>query len=200
MKVLEKLAVGLAILGFIFKLFLLPGAGILLTLSLSALAVLYMLSGISISKNNPSRIPVFNGVRQQMNAKQLFLITLLCYGLAVLCMGILFKLMFFPSSQTMLSAGFMTIILASVFLLIEYRKTGERLPINAFRRTILWGAIGIVLYLTPEITLVELYYRDYPAYIEAYQNHIDNPQNEELTKKMNEEYQKIFPLKENTKD
>src|SRR5689334_19932386 len=86
----ERIFIGVALLGLIFKIAHIVGAGFILTISLSALAIIYFLSGrpaIEAGKQPPSFAW----------AAAIFF--------AVVPIGILFRLQRWPMSETYLAIG-----------------------------------------------------------------------------------------------
>tara|TARA_B100000609_G_C17114940_1_gene381763 strand:+ start:61 stop:252 length:192 start_codon:yes stop_codon:yes gene_type:complete len=54
------------------------------------------------------------------------------------------------------------------------------------KRTVIWALMGVIFISVSGLTLVKVFYRDNPAYIEAYEQLMQDPRNEELQRKAEE--------------
>ena len=67
-------------------------------------------------------------------------------------------------------------------------------------RTITIGIAGTILFFTSELTLVKLQYRNHPAYVEAYVNYREDPQNPNLRDALDLEYNRVWMREEEFKE
>ena len=105
MKKLEIILGLIALIGILLKLLLIPGGGILLTLSLSMLAMCYYLSFAFL--NGIPLIEIFKK-KSYENITPLKMIGVVGFGFALsaIAIGILFSLQFWPGARIQLQSGF----------------------------------------------------------------------------------------------
>lgn len=188
MKKLEKILGILIILALILKLVLIPGANILTVISLSILACIYYPLGFAF----------FNGIRLRevfkkdsykgISAMRIIGTIGLGMGLAVICIGILFKLQHWPGGDTNLIAGLATTLIILIIALIKYLKSKSDYYKPIFTRIAIVGGFGLILTIIPDLTITKIQFRNHPVYINAYEDYLENPQNEILRKKKEVEY------------
>ncbi|MBL0262286.1 MAG: hypothetical protein IPQ05_00135 [Leptospiraceae bacterium] len=174
----EKTLTIIFIVGLLLKLLHWPGAGPLLVISLSTIAMLYFPAAFYF---------FYDKVIKQQN---LALSIVSGLFLSLIPLGILFKIMYWPGGQIYLLVGTVTapIILAIIYFLKS--KTGENLKTyyrNMFLRTSILTALTIIFYLTPTSTILKVQYWDDPELARLKTLHYTNPDNEEY-KKQHDEY------------
>ena len=182
MKNLEKVLGLLIIIGLVMKLFLIPFGGVLTILSLSTLACVYY----------PFGFAQFNGIRfrdifKEISYKgfskwQIIGGVSLGIGLAVMCMGILFRVQEWPGSGVILSAGLLITCIVLIVALIKYSKTKSEYYTPIFLRIAIIGGLGLTLFILPKFAFTKFQFRNHPAYIKAFEDSVNDPQNEELRK------------------
>jgi len=182
MKQLEQMPILFAVAGILMKLFLIPGGDVVLAISLITLALVYY----------PFGFLYFNDVRlKRIFDRRSYKGITVPRGVAtflgglifsVLATGVLFKLLLLPGDSQMITVGLMGA--AAFFVALTVRnlvmKKSSPLARRMMARTLLWSAVSIGLLLTPSRTLVKIFYRDHPQYVEAFEKAIENPENEEL--------------------
>ena len=104
MKTAEKLLPLLAILALIMKIFHLPGASVLLIVSLNALAVLYYMGFLLFNEIEFKSIFKKESY-EHISKKRLFGSIIVGILLSIILVGILFKLQFYPGAKVMLQDG-----------------------------------------------------------------------------------------------
>ncbi len=187
MKRIEQIVVATAVIGVIMKLLLLSEGSTVLGISLSVLAILYYplgffyFNGIPIhkifKKKSYEGMTVFSGIGT-FGGGLIF---------CILSIGILFKLLQLPGARVMLIAGLLPGILFLAVSLFLYFKNRESSFLKSMViRTIVILAVSGILYATPGLTLVKVFHRNNPAYIEAYEELLKNPRDEELQRKAEE--------------
>ncbi|MBF9141186.1 GldL-related protein [Hymenobacter properus] len=163
-----------AILGFVAKWTQLEGGSTALIVGLATLSLVYFLTAYA-----PSRIPEDDSSAKsyprqdtqigESSKPASFLVDILLPKLinmssAVLLVGMLFKLMSWNGSQTMLIVGEGTLFTAVILLLLNQR-------INV--RALVLAALGGLLMYTSADDLVRQFHRDDPVLVEKmiYRNH-----------------------------
>jgi len=181
MKKIEQITVALAILGVVMKLLLLPGNAAFIGISLPILATIYFPLGFfyfnSIPIGKIFRKSSYNGISVPrgfgtFGAGLIF---------SILSTGILFKLLQLPGTGNMLTIGLTGgILLFFVILAKYYTNRDSSFYRSMFFRTLIIVGISGILFATPGLTLVKIFYRDNPEYVKAYEQSANNPDDREL--------------------
>ena len=181
MKNFERIVATIALLGIILKLCMVSSGSILIVISLSTLYIFYFLSFIFL-----------NGIRfrdifkresyKHTNAKRIIGAIGIGFALSTIIMGILFKLLFWTGADQQLIVGLPLAAFISIIAFIFYLRNKIEYYRRIFRRVAIIGGFGLLLYLTPTNTLVDLYYRNDPEYAELYKKVLSDPYNQELRK------------------
>lgn len=105
---------------------------------------------------------------------------------AILIIGILFKILQLPGSGPMLMVGTISTLIFLVVVLIKFIRNRSNFLLSMLKRTVIWALMGVIFISVSGLTLVKVFYRDNPAYIEAYEQLMQDPRNEELQRKAEE--------------
>lgn len=177
----------MSIIGVLMKLFLFEEGNTVLGLSLTFLAIIYYPLGFFYFNSVP--------IAKIFDRKSYKEITILkgigAFGagviFAILCVGVLFKLLQLPGASEMLIIGLTSGAILFVVILFKYRiNKNSRYSRKILIRSIIWLPISSLLYLTPGLTLVKIFHRNDPEYIEAYERAAMSPSDEELWRKADE--------------
>lgn len=185
MKTAEKLLPLLAILALIMKTFHLPGASVLLIVSLNALAVLYYMGFLLFNEIEFKSIFKKESY-EHISKKRLFGSIIVGILLSIILVGILFKLQFYPGAKVMLQDGLTGLAIATIVALIYYYKNKSTFYKRVLKRIAIIGIFGLVLNFTPSTSLVDLYYSDSPEYAEILKKVLKNPKDKELRNQLME--------------
>ena len=145
MKIVEKILIGITLLGLVIKLVHWPGGNILLVLGLGTLSLFYPVAAYFLF--SPQKQIEANGITfKQTSAARvvLSLVTGFCMPVAVI--GLLFKIMHWPGASFMLLIGFITIIPIAVVSTIQYLLKKEDFYKQIAIRTIAVGSLAILLF------------------------------------------------------
>ncbi len=190
MKTAEKILIGLILLAFLFSAMRWPGGGVLLVLSLSALACLYYPLGAFL----------FNGIRLRhafnkasyvgLPGSRLLAALGIGMVLSMLVLGMLFKWQFWPGSAIMLGLGLPLSVAVLLILLYRGSLRSDFRPFaaKAGTRLVVWSALALVLWLTPQMRLIEWRYTDQPELVEAWRAHLADPDNTALREALDKAY------------
>ncbi|MCB0430955.1 MAG: hypothetical protein H6585_07985 [Flavobacteriales bacterium] len=172
MRITEKFAAVLAILGTIMRLLHVPGGGMASVLGLTTLAILYFPLGILLLRNETIR-EFFKSVRERKSGAGVAFAS--SWVLATLTSGIMFKIMFWPGSGMMLSFGVAaTGIGAGIgyfFLSNKYPEIVKRM----LSRAIPLLVAGILLMTIPYEKLVYAFWPGENPYQQAYRDMLLHP-------------------------
>jgi len=145
MKKLEKIAGILTVVAIVLKFASMPGAGMLISTSLGALACVYLIFGFAIF-NNLEDTDIHNKEAYKDISKTRFIGSVLAgWGLSIVCIGALFELMHWPGKSIILPAGLIVTLAVAVFSSI-YRSQSDFFK-TIFPRVAIVGGAGLILYI-----------------------------------------------------
>jgi len=180
----------ISIIAIAMRLLHLPGNGLLVVLSLSILALFYYLS-----------FAFFNGIRLReifkhasyngTNAKRIIGAVGLGFALSGIITGALFKLCFWAGGDFQLGTGLIAVGIILILAIFFYFRNKIDYYKRVFKRIAIIGGLGLILYITPTATLVDIYYRNNPDYAEIYKKVLNDPHNQELIQQLHEKRQEM---------
>ena len=184
MKRVEQIIGVVAIVGIVFKLFLLPGGSILTILGLTSLSVFHYAFSFTI----------FNGIQlgnifkkqsyKDTNVFRIAVSVLIGIALSITIIGGLFKLQLWTGSnfQMMLGLGVLgTILPIAIFF---YFRTKAEFYSRVIKRVAFYGGLGLILFITPTDSIVDFYYGRNPEYAELFKKTLAEPENKELEEQL----------------
>lgn len=198
MKIAEKIFALLSVIGLILMFSLVGGGAELMMISLLTLGGIYFPLGFLLL-NDISLLSYLKKRESFENWTTIQIVSGVVTGIAlsIICVGILFKLLTLPGANEMLMFGAMASIIVAIVTVI-LRK---RVPARAILiRTAIFSVAGIVLFLTPHVSIIKFQYRDHPAYVEAYTQYIENPKDDSLWEKQKLEYNRVWMTPEEFKE
>lgn len=172
---IEKTILVLFLIALLFKFLHWPGGSIILILSLCALSILYF----------PLAFYTFS-IKEIKKEKILISIG---YGwlLSVCFIGVLFKLMYWPSASFIISIGSFFSIILSVLALYLYKKSDStflQFHKNLAIRTITICILSLFFSVISTETLIRFQYQDDPKYGELLVEKFNTNNPEEVDKKI----------------
>jgi len=176
--------------GLIMKFAFIPGAGMLITVSILSIAVMYYFLGFALFNQIPLNT-IFNKDSYKGISKLRILGAVgTGIGISMICNGVLFKIQNWPSGLSTLDLG---LVLTSIVLLIslyKFFKTRSNFYVLIFKRIAVIGILGLILFFTPALAIVKFQFRNHPDYIKVYEQYVNNPKDEILRQKVEIEYSK----------
>lgn len=166
----EKTLTGIFLAGVALKMFNIPGYSILLILSLLIISLLYF----------PFAFYFFSD--KSLKTQNIFLSIFGGMILAIIPIGVLFKLMFWPGADISLIGG---ITLTAIFLILTYfmyKKSSTDLNTyykNYLTRILFWLVISIIFYSISKKQLLQIQHSNDPKLLELKINAYENPDNME---------------------
>jgi hypothetical protein len=184
MKKAEPILLIIAAISIIANLLLVKGSGTLLIVSLSGLSIYYFLAAKVWSKEALSSIDSF---KKRLTG----------WGFSLMSIGVLFTLMIWPNSRVFLILGLISVLFATFF---RFKTPAGEAPVDNSLRTksVIFILIGVTCLLIPKRTWIEHKFKDYPDYVNAWEQAQNDPRNPELRKKVADEYQEMMEQKKNT--
>ncbi len=187
----------LAVLGIILMFLHISGSAVSSVFILSILGLFYFIFSFAL----------FNGIRlrdafksesyQDTNLLKIIGAILLGISISLVIFGIQFKLLFWQGANEQLLIGLLPIGLILIVAAIFYFRDKTEFYSRIFKRITIYGGLGLLLYLTPTSTLVDIYYRDNPDFAELFNKVLEDPENEELRKQLNQMREEISKKNEN---
>lgn len=177
--IVERISWPLAVLGFGLRYFQLAGGSILLMIGLANLAIVYHLGSFApVSTTPEAQQPFAYEPVSTSHTEPFTTIVLKKIGgiaSAVTLIGILFKLLFWNGSASMLLVG--TLSLAAVVVM---QLTSNKLS----RRVVLIACLGAITWAIPTDTFVQQFYRNDPELVEAMRYHLQHPKDRVVAEKV----------------
>jgi hypothetical protein len=191
MKKFELIVGFIAILGIFLKILHIPGGSILTVLAFSTLSMFYYVFSFALF-NGISLRNIFKKVSyKDTNAKRIIGAIGLGWALSAILTGVLFKLLFWSGANIQLRGGLYAIGLILPIATIFYFRNKTDYYKRIFKRIAIYGGLGLILYLMPSSTLVDIYYRNNPEYAELYKKVLTDPYNLELREQLNQMKQEM---------
>jgi hypothetical protein len=206
MKTLSKFeftAIAIAAIGLLFKFMHWPFGGVLTVLGLSSLSIVYFFLGQKlflssesdqINQANVDELDadlLENDEDTSPKNKGKFISVLAGISLAVVIIGLLFKIQFWPMANQHLAIGLLGLLASTVLSIYKYQLTKSKLFVSILKRTLVIGAFGLVMYSISDDTWLVIRYGNHPEYIEAVRAARANPESELLWAKVEEEREKM---------
>ncbi len=191
MKLTEKILVCIALLGIIFKIFLLPGGGLLIVISTGILSMLYFFLGLSIFNNIPLKKMFTEKTFENVSALKIVGSIGFGFSLSTLVIGIMFNIQFWAGATLMLITGLISSFLCFIIILIRSDENKTTFYKNVFIRTAIFGLFGLMMFSVPKMTLFEFFHRDQPAYVQAVRNLNADPTNKALQEELKKQWDLI---------
>ncbi len=149
MKKLELALVVVTALGILLKFFNLPFSAILLTLSLSSLALVYMGFGAALFSNVPARLANYGSDSIGTEGSSITGTRFLGYAMALVLVGTLFKIQHWPMATMQLMVGLIALILLFALVVFRAQKAKTPIPSGLVVRAVIVGIIGACSILLP---------------------------------------------------
>ncbi len=166
----EKTVAAIALAAFILKLMDIPGNGILLTVSLLVLAVMYFPFGY-----------YFFPDKNVKNQNAIISIVASIY-LAFISIGILFKLQFWEGEEFYLMLGSIAAPALCVITYYKKNKAKDELKTyykNMFKRTFVLSILSITFYLIPAVEILKIQHSNDPELLRLKIQSQSDPENQE---------------------
>lgn len=197
MKKTEKILGLIFFLALILRLLNVPGNSFLATISALLLAYVYCFLSFVLFNDIPLKRIFKKESYKGLTAWRIIGTIWFGFALSALVVGILFKLLHLPEAEINIIFGL--IASAIVFLIagIRFFQTKKDFYKRIVLRFLLVGGLGLLILNTNEMTVIKIQYRNYPGYIEAYENYLKDPDNKELWFKLEtERYKYVYGEKD----
>jgi hypothetical protein len=145
MKTVEKVLIGITLLGLIIKLLHWPGGSILMILGLSILAFFYPIAAYFLF--SPVKYFEVDGMTfTETSAPRVILSLGTGFCLPVAVIGLLFRFMHWPGAKMMLLIGLVTIVPIAIVSLVKHSVTKDNFYKQIAIRTIVVASLALLLF------------------------------------------------------
>ena len=192
MKLLEKTLFFVIIISISLHFMLLPGMAIITVLCCLLLSILYFYLSFFLLNNIGFKKIFKKKSYEDLTTLKTASSILLGVGYSIIPMGFLFKLLIWPGSKVILLLGilFSTLVFFGIIISdLIYKKNLTKSVIVRFTILI---AFGLSSYIISDVSIIKIKYREYPKYVNAYVNYLENPESDSLLNIKNEEENKMF--------
>lgn len=184
MKKTETILGLLVFIGIGLKLAHINGANILLLFTLLTLSFIYYFFGFAIFNNISLRGIFKRNSYKDTNALKIIGAIACGISLSTTLIAILFKLQFWPGSKMMLIIGLLSLLLILIISIVFYLIKKSVFYVNIFKRIAIYGTLGVILYLTPSDTMIDIIYRNDKEYAELFKKSLKEPLNNEVREEL----------------
>ncbi len=187
----ELILVGIFVLGLLLNIFNIKIGTITLILAGSTLAMAYFYVSVVMFNKIPLRQAFKKDAYKGISIFRIIGSVGTGMALSVLVVGMVFKIMYWPNGDYMLLLGIVFCLISIVVSIIKYTSKRDIFYKRLLFRLSGWVVVGIILYVLPPYTLLNMKYKDHPAYREALINSIEHPEDEAIHQKYVEEAEKM---------
>jgi hypothetical protein len=192
MRIAETATTVLVLLALTMQYFRIPFGGVLFLLSITALAIVYYPLGVFIFKINGEASAEVQSVDRKKSWKQKLVGLAVGAALAISLIGILFKIQLWPNGDFFLKVGVGFVVLTIAASSFFYFQRQSLLAKKVLRRCLLWGGIGLMVFLISNDTLIDHFYsersEEYRELTKEYYRDSSNKELHEKRMRMDEEY------------
>ena len=162
MKKIELIVGLIAVLSVFLKVFHITGGIILLASAFYTLSTVYYVFGFALFNNIRLRDIFKKASYKDTTVKRIIGAVGLGWAISAIISGGLFKLQLWPGAGILLPTGLVSIGIILIIAIIFYFRSKADYYKGIFKRIAIYAVLGLVFYLTPNSTLVDIYYRYNP--------------------------------------
>lgn len=186
-----ELGIGLSLIVPLVLMAMHIDPGVLLTVILSATAMFYVYFSEGLFRN----LSFQESLRERaVRGRKMSIARFSGFPVAVVCLGILFKLQFWPGYENQLLFGVAGVVLVGVFAIWKYDSAQEVGFRGLFMRLAVFALLGIGMMLTPRENILEMKHAGHPEFVEAVKQSWADPENQELQQKVRQERDRLKDL------
>lgn len=191
MKKIELILVSLAVIAFGLNLFLVEGSSLLLIFSVIGLLFLYFYLGFAILNGITFRTLFKKETYKNISSLRIFGSVATGIIFSIMVLGVVFKYLMWPGGSMMLLISFVGILIIFIVALIKNLKKPSKFYQNVLLRCAVYGGVACFFFFTKASTFIAIKYKDYPEYVKAFEKTMEDPSDDELWQKVDEEREKI---------
>jgi hypothetical protein len=192
MKKAELIIATLSIIALGMNFLSIAFGGILTTLTFISLSMIYFYFGFAFFNEINLRAIFAKDSYKDISLLRIIGAIGVGIALSLTIIGLLFTFNSWSGSSFSLGAGLFGLLIVTIIGLIRYAKNKSKYYTRIFKRVAIIGVLGLIFFLTPKTTWVELKYRNHADYVKAYKEAVANPDNKALWDKVDEERKKLY--------
>jgi len=189
MKKVETIGLFLIIILALYRIFLGVELQVLLRVALTLLSIFYL--WFSFFLFNKIKIADLFSKNRKSEISKVTVTTSIVAGLvySLSFIAILFVISFYPGMNRLIILSLIFNFALIIYSALVYFNKKEYASFikQFFWRSIVLGALFFALWRTPVEVLLNKLYADYPSFIEAYNDYLDDPDSLEVQNKLKEE-------------
>lgn len=190
MRIVEKVLGVLIMLSLFMKFNLWVGGMLLAVLSFSMLSFLYYPLGFALINGLRFRDAFKKESFKSISTRRIVGGVATGFVLSHLLIAILFKIQYWPGADLMLKTSLISAALLLLISLVRFLKNKDAYYTRIFKRISIIGGFALFLFVVPDLTIVQLQFRNHPKYIEAFEEFQSSPNNKEAQKNLRIEYRR----------
>ncbi len=182
-KKIELAVAAITLAAFALAMTILPALSIFYVMGLGTLAMLYAIGGTNIfgTLNKPAKDAVAE-LKEAGPAGRIVPFFHLLFAMP--CVALLFKLQTWPSANSFLYLAIAVLVAGALWVLNNYVKTGYFNP-SLVKRIAVYAGCCFILLSLPAYGILDIKYRNHPAYRDALKYVIQHPGDTAARQKMN---------------
>ncbi|MES2515442.1 MAG: hypothetical protein V4580_14910 [Bacteroidota bacterium] len=192
MKKTEIILAILAVIAVMLNYLLVPGGVMLTVLTLSSLSCLYFAFSFALLNDIRFRNIFKSDSYKNIGALKIVGAIGTGWALSMAMNGLLFKLLYWPGAAVSIVGGMVSLSIPFIICVVKYVLGSNR---AYYSRVLIRTGIVITccVFIMPFSSeqLHQFKYRNYPSFLEAEKQYHENPDNQELLNKYEEERQKM---------
>ncbi len=184
MRKAEIIAAVLVVIGFILMLLHIGFGSILIFTGMMVLAFIYFPMGFAFFNLVRLKDSFKKESYQEVNTKRFVGAIVVGFGLGLIVIGSMIKLMLWPNGSLILAGG----LVFSTLALVDagfYFRTKVRYYMRILPRIAIVGIIGLIIYATPYSTFIDLYHGNNPEYAAVMKEYCENPEDKTVKARLN---------------
>lgn len=197
MKRIELLLAALCLIALTLNALLIPFSAELLIISLSTLALFYMqcstalMNNLDVSLKDLKNKEIYASISPKRKVGTFFA----GISIAISIIGMLFYFQFWPGTSLNITTGLVGLLAVLLFSGYKFYNTHDPFYFSVIKRVAVFFTLGVVLMLIPRTTWLDIKYKNHPTYVEALIKSSNEPNNEKLHQKVEQERKKMNHVK-----
>lgn len=191
MKRIEWILLVITLIGVVFIFAFIPGGNILFSFSLLLLSIIYYCLGFAIFNNINLKVVFKKASYSGLSQLRIVGSVLAGMSFSTLIIGMVFKMLNWPGSRIAMLLGLSAMLVLLVISAIKFISKKENFYKNMIVRTSVFIVFTMPLIIFSQYKIEKFQYRNYPDYLEVYENYLDDPSNENLQEQLHLERRKV---------
>lgn len=182
---------GIALLGVLLNLFLIPYTQEVIILSLTSLSFLYLYFSFALLNNVGLRAAIQQKALKNTSVYKILGAIFSGGALSIAVIAMLLKIMYWPFATALTYLAVACLLIAGIANSVLYKKNKEMFYKGILIR--IWSIVSVifVLFMLPKDTLLNFKYRNNPEYLNAYKDFKEDSGDSLKIKKYEEELKKL---------